>query len=232
MQVVAGVAGSAGIRALVDELARHYDAPHMEPAEIDRINQAVDITAPSPDRRAALEALLRRGRTRKALDRLAETLFGPRANRPGLPAIPQQVFTFLDEQALRAPRPMPDPGQSAGLPPGFTAQGAAASAWLAPYDVSWLAGAAEWADPWWAGTLHVGTPGDAEAGVPLLTLDDVDNYIFWSLADENKPQQVVVHRRIDGHAWAGRLGRAVCILARPAGRRWPRAGAGPVRHPV
>jgi hypothetical protein len=57
-------------------------------------------------------------------------------------------------------------------------------------------------------TLHVGTPGDAEAKIPL-TRQDVSAYVRTRPADR-RPHQVVVYRQIDdGPAWADDLGLSV-----------------------
>jgi hypothetical protein len=233
MKFMAAVARSDELAALLDELARVLDPPHMDPAEIDQINQAVDIRAPSD--RQALEDLLRPDHIGTALSRLSERRRGAGADRTELPAISSEVITFLDEQSIRIQRPVPDPGAPVLLPPGVTAQDAGTSAWLAPRDVAELAQAAIWSGPRWHRTLHVGAPGDAEAELPLLTMQDVSDYAR-KVPEDSKPVQVMVHRRIgDEQAWAEHLGTKVYEMpGEPdaAGHTWMRDRSGNRYEPL
>src|SRR5205814_8499705 len=82
---------------------------------------------------------------------------------------------------------------------------------LVPDDAPELA-EAEWAGLLPPGTLHIGTRVDAEAGRPVLSLEEVVDY----LSDEgvpagSMPAVVVVHRDVDGQAWADRLNREVRV---------------------
>ena len=73
-----------------------------------------------------------------------------------------------------------------------------------------LTGAAEWAGLLPPGTLHIGTPGDAEAGRPLLSLQNVADYLR-GVPAASRPALVVVHRHVDGQAWADGLGTEVRV---------------------
>ncbi len=214
MKVMGAVARSTGIRALLDELRRRFAAPHLEPADIDRI-----VAAGSPGSQA-LEALLGRGRTRAALDRAARSLRGPGADRTWLPVASRGVVTFPGEAASRVRRPVPDPGAPAVLPPGFAVQEASdGSTWVAARDVPELPGATDWAGLLRPGALHVGTPGDEAAGRPVLSAQEVRAYIEGDgVPDGSKPGQVVVHRHVDGQAWASLLNAEVRVRPGPADR--------------
>ena len=228
MKVMAAAAGSAGIRALLDALRRSFDAPHMAPAEIDRINQAVDITALPPDRRA-LETLLGRGRIRTALNGVAETLFGPGADRSRLAAVSPQLVTFLDEHLIRVPRPVPDPGAPVVLPPGITVHVPVGGAWLAPRDVSGLAAAAEMGRP--AAARHAACRHTRRRGRRAPAADHARRRRLHRFA--GRRQQASAGGRapacrrpglgqLSRHRSAGAGGRA--------GRRRPRVDPGPVRQ--
>jgi hypothetical protein len=125
-------------------------------------------------------------------------------------------------------RPVPPAGVAAGLRDGYRVQDAPGhGAWLADRDVSELdEETAGWAGQPRPGALHIGTPasqadlrrlsplvssrGETSAR-PVLSLDDVAEYLR-KVPAGSQPSEVVVHRFVDGQAWADRLGIEVRAL--------------------
>ena len=90
----------------------------------------------------------------------------------------------------------------------FSVQGVPDGDWLAARPVWSLAQATRWAGTPQAKTLHVGTPGDAGAKIPLPTMHEVGGYIE-TRSEDKKAGRAVVYRPVDGHAWASHLRRKV-----------------------
>jgi hypothetical protein len=98
-------------------------------------------------------------------------------------------------------RPVPDPGVPVRLPKGFRLAATRDSAGLVP---DGAAGGVNWAASL-AGTLYVGAPGDTVAGRPVLSLQEVADYLRAAVPEKLWPARVLVNRPVDGQRWADEL---------------------------